>query len=234
MGNLLLDSPAAAWLSIFGIYGAALLPVLLGNALALLWQKEQRKYAIVAMLFASLFIYFSPQSPQANGPEYRAALIQPNIPQDQKWDSRFLNKSMQSLAQLPKEDAVNVDVIIWPEAAVPFYIERSLNWSEWLQKQIDNWKTPLLFGSLKLFSDTGASQNGLYLSTPQNTHNKTQFVGKHHLVPFGEYIPSWLPWLRKIGPDIADFQPASDQGILSNKSTQFGSLICYESIFPGK
>ncbi|MBL4760134.1 MAG: apolipoprotein N-acyltransferase [Mariprofundaceae bacterium] len=232
MGNLLLDSPASAWLSIFGVNGMAFLPVLLGVSLTLLWQKKQREYAIISIVLCAIFIYFTPTIPQTESPELQVALIQPNIPQDQKWDSRFLNQSMQSLAQLSEKEAANVDLIIWPEAAVPFYIERSPNWSRWLQEQMSIWKTPVLFGSLKLFLDTGASQNGLYLLEPHNTTNEKQFVGKHHLVPFGEYIPSWLPWLRKIGPDIADFQPARDNGILSNKSTLFGSLICYESIFP--
>jgi len=231
IGNLVLDSPASAWLSIFGVYGMAFLPVLLGASLAFLWQKRQRKHAIIAMVFCAIFIYFAPTIPQTENPESQVALIQPNIPQDQKWDNSFLKQSMQNLVKLSDQEAANVDLIIWPEAAVPFYLERSPNWDRWLQEHMNNWNTPVLFGSLKFFSDTGASQNGLYLFEPHNA-NKKQFVGKHHLVPFGEYIPSWLPWLRKIGPDIADFQPARDNGILSNQSTLFGSLICYESIFP--
>jgi len=231
MGNLVLDTPASAWLSFFGAYGMAFLPVLLAASLALLWQPKQRKLAIVAILFSSIFIFFSPSINKLETPESRVALIQPNIPQDQKWDAQFLQQSLQSLATLSEKEAAKVDLIIWPEAAVPFYLERNPNWQRWLDEQMNNWKTPVLFGSLKFFSDTGDSQNGLYLFEPNST-SKKQFTGKHHLVPFGEYIPSWLPWLRKIGPDIADFQAATDNGILSTGLSQFGSLICYESLFP--
>jgi len=230
MGNLALDTPASAWLSIIGSYGMASFPVLLAASFAFLWQKEQRHYAMVAMLFCALFVYFSPTIPQTESPKYRVAMIQPNIPQDQRWDSAFLQQSMQRLGQLSQKSATHVDFIIWPEAAIPFFLEQSLSWTNWLQKHINSWKTPVLFGSLKLFSNPEGSQNGLYLISP-NSPTQKQFVGKHHLVPFGEYIPSWLPWLRKIGPDIADFQAAHDNGILSSKSSQFGSLICYESLF---
>ena len=231
MGNLILDTPASAWLSIFGVYGMAFLPVLLAVSLALLWQNKQRTYAAAASILCVIFIFFAPSIAKLETPESRVALIQPNIPQDQRWDAQFLQQSLQRLADLSKQEAANVDLIIWPEAAVPFYLERNPNWQRWLDEQMHSWETPVLFGALKLFPNTGASQNGLYLFEPKETAAK-QFTGKHHLVPFGEYIPSWLPWLRKIGPDIADFQAASDNGILTTNTSQFGSLICYESLFP--
>ena len=247
LGNLVLDSPASTWLSVFGAYGMAFLPVLLAASLTLLCQKdlqkEQRQFASLAIIVCAAFMFFAPAIAHLETPESRVALIQPNIPQDQKWDRQFLQQSMQHLLELSEKEASNVDIIIWPEAAIPFYLERNPNWSRWLQEQMNRWEKPILFGGLKLFSDTGASQNGLYLFEPHNAEttpnakpdskpDSKQFAGKHHLVPFGEYIPSWLPWLRKIGPDIADFQAASDKGILATGTTQFGSLICYESLFP--
>lgn len=246
IGNLTLGSPASAWLSVFGVYGMAFLPVLIAVSLAFLWQKNQRKFASLAIIICIIFIYFAPVIPQLETPEHRVALIQPNIPQDQRWDAKFLQQSIQHLAELSEKEAANVDLIIWPEAAIPFFLERNPNWQHWLHTQMSSWETFVLFGGLKLFTDTNASQNGLYLFEPQaanttqnikkqavgNQSASKQFVGKHHLVPFGEYIPSWLPWLRKIGPDIADFTPASDNGILTASISQFGSLICYESLFP--
>jgi len=231
IGNLVLDTPASAWLSIFGVYGMAFLPISLAVSLTLFWQKNQRQYAIISMGLCALFVYFPPTIPQTSTSESQVALIQPNIPQDQKWDSKFLQQSIQHLIELSEKNANKVNLIIWPEAAIPFYLQQNPSWSNLLQKKMQQWNTLVLFGGLKLFTDTNTSQNGLYLFDPRHP-NQQHFVGKHHLVPFGEYIPSWLPWLRKIGPDIADFQPARDNGILTTDTVQFGSLICYESLFP--
>jgi apolipoprotein N-acyltransferase len=58
------------------------------------------------------------------------------------------------------------------------------------------------------------------------------FAGKHHLVPFGEYVPAWIPFLHTLVPEIADFRPASDDGVVRAAGIAYGALICYESLFP--
>ena len=79
----------------------------------------------------------------------------------------------------------------------------------------------------------GHASNGAWLLSPQQQN--TPFVGKHHLVPFGEYVPSWVPWLHKLVPDIGNFRPAQDSGTISltvnDNPLHIGLLICYESIF---
>jgi len=101
------------------------------------------------------------------------------------------------------------------------------------------WNRPLLFGGLKVTGGgeadvpaarTPTAQNGLFLQMPAG--GERSFTGKHHLVPFGEYVPSWLPWVKKLVPNIADFEQSTSGGVLSADETIFGSLICYESIFP--
>jgi len=55
---------------------------------------------------------------------------------------------------------------------------------------------------------------------------------KFHLVPFGEYVPEWIPFLHTLVPEIADFKPAKDMGVIQARGISYGSLICYESLFP--
>ena len=230
LGSLTLDTPLSAWLSVFGAYGAAFMPALLAVSLAALCLKSQRIYGLFGLLIISLLVIFPPQVPQAEGPESRVAIIQPNIPQNQKWDTAFLNMSMQRLTNLSEQYALESDLIIWPEAAVPFFLERSPTWKTWLFEHMQSWHTPIIFGGLKSFEQNNTAQNGMYLFTTDE--KEPSFVGKHHLVPFGEYVPSWLPWLHKLVPDIGDFRPASDSGVLQQGTNHIGSLICYESIFP--
>jgi len=237
-GSLLLDTPAiglAAWL---GVYGASLLPFGLAASIAALLSGSGVRQGFVALLILLGAGYFAPQAWQADGAVHRVALVQANIPQDLKWDAAFLERTMERYAALSEQAAQRSDLIVWPEAAVPMFLEHAPDWSQWLLEHMQAWDRPLLFGGLKL-ADEGAvggepsgagAHNGLFLYTPGST--ALQFVGKQHLVPFGEYVPSWIPLLHKLVPGIADFRPTDDAGVLQPMGGRYGSLVCYEAIFP--
>jgi len=234
LGNLILDTPASSWASFTGVYGAALLPALAAIGLALFSDRHKSPAGVAALVTVVALTWFAPTLQQAEGETKHAALIQPSIAQDQKWDRAFLQETMQRFDRLSTQAAKENDLIIWPEAAVPFFLSRAPGWEMWLTDRVAEWGKPLLFGGLKITgnaeSDNPAAQNGLFLQLPGETARS--FTGKHHLVPFGEYVPSWIPWLHKLVPNIADWQPAANGGVLSDGDTRFGALICYESIFP--
>jgi len=140
-----------------------------------------------------------------------------------------VNETMSRYAGLSADVAPASDIIIWPEAAVPFFLSRASGWDEWLSGEISSWKTPLLFGGLKMTGESTAN-NGLFAHDPQQSER--QFAGKQHLVPFGEYVPSWIPFLHVLVPEIADFRPAEDGGVVEARGIHYGALICYESLFP--
>ncbi|MBL4774927.1 MAG: apolipoprotein N-acyltransferase [Mariprofundus sp.] len=229
LGNLLLNTPAIGWASWFGVYGLALLPALLAASLVLLMSRASQRAGVLGLLAVLLLFVLAPAPHMADGTQHRVALVQGNIPQDQKWDASFLNETMQRYASLSSQVADDVDLIIWPEAAIPFFLERSPNWSQWLEQHIQVWNTALLYGGLKL-TGNGTAQNGLFAHTPGQSEQ--DFAGKHHLVPFGEYVPAWIPFLHTLVPEIANFKPASDAGVVQANGITYGSLICYESLFP--
>jgi len=230
LGNLVVDTPALGWLSVVGVYGAACLPVAAASCLWALSCQAHRRAGIAATLIWLLVLGATPNITMPQSPIVHAALVQPNIAQEHKWDANFLASTMHTLTQLSSTQAKQADMIVWPEAAVPFYFENNPIWNSWLQQQMASWHTPVVFGGIKYFPDSKTSQNGLYLFTPSDGFSG--FVGKHHLVPFGEYVPSWLPWVHTLVPDIGDFREARDAGVLQLGQHIVGSLICYESIFP--
>ncbi len=230
LGNLVVDTPAVGWLSVLGVYGAACLPVAVASCLGALCVREHRRMGMMVGAFWLAVLAATPNISMPQSPILHAALVQPNIAQEHKWNADFLASTMHTLTRLSAAKAQQADVIIWSEAAVPFYFEDNAAWKTWLQQQMASWHTPVVFGSIKYFPEDNTSQNGLYLFTPQ--HGFAGFVGKHHLVPFGEYVPAWLPWLHTLVPDIGDFREARDAGILRFGGHVVGSLICYESIFP--
>ncbi|MDQ6972022.1 MAG: nitrilase-related carbon-nitrogen hydrolase, partial [Mariprofundaceae bacterium] len=145
-------------------------------------------------------------------------------------------------ARLSAEAAERADIIIWPEVAVPLFLERNPGWRTWLMAQMRSWDKVVLFGGLKTGSEPsagaeGSIHNGLFLFQPGQPG--LQFVGKKHLVPFGEYVPEWIPYLHTVVPNIGNFRPTRDQGVLlpvaaaaADWQSSFGALICYEALFP--
>ncbi len=233
IANISVDTPASSWLSVVGSYGITFFILLIVAALVLMLQHQTRKHALLTLAASGALIFIAPPIEVPTSPSHSVALIQPVTPQDHKWDAKFIQDIMFKLVLL-SEQGKDADLIIWSEAAVPMYLLRNPNWDAWLQEQVNQWHGALAFGSLNLAVGNKA-QSGLFLA--QKGEEKRQFVGKHHLVPFGEYVPSWLPFLGKIVPGLADFHPATDDGVLTmhdvnGKEQKLGSIICYESMFP--
>jgi len=246
LGNLLLDTPAIGWGSWFGVYGLALIPALIAASLVLLLSPDSRskKHRLIggfgACVVVLLFL-LAPTLEPGQGKQFQAALVQANIPQDHKWDASFVGETMRRYGAMSADVAAEADIIIWPEAAIPFFMERTPGWEKWLNMQVQRWQTPLLYGGLKLTGQRAGqytAQNGLFSLVPQQAGAAIQtlktrpFAGKHHLVPFGEYVPDWIPFLHTLVPEIADFKPAKDTGVVQAGGISYGSLICYESLFP--
>jgi apolipoprotein N-acyltransferase len=228
LGNLLLDTPAVGWAAYAGVYGIAALPATMAASIFLLTRRATRASGAVGAAICFVAVLFSPAPFKADGGTSSAALVQANIAQDVKWDSAFLLETMQRYQRASA--AATADVLVWPEAAVPMFLSMAPDWDRWLSRQVRAWKTPLIFGGIQREADSSIAHNGIFLEQPGATQRK--FVGKQHLVPFGEYVPAWLPFVRSLAPGIGDWQPSFDDGILSDGSRRYGSLVCYEAIFP--
>lgn len=230
LGTLLLDTPAVGWAAYVGVYGATLLPALAAVSLALAADGATRRGALIGLTLCAMAYFAAPSPYAAAGEQYAVTLVQANVPQNVKWDAGFLRETMRRYEQWTQSAIAGADVVIWPEAAVPFFLSRAPDWDRWLNDRVTAWRIPLLFGGIKLERDSSTAYNGIFLSLPDA--NERLFVAKQHLVPFGEYVPAWLPFVRSLAPGIGDWQPAYDDGILSDGVRRYGSLVCYEAIFP--
>jgi len=163
------------------------------------------------------------------------SVIQGNIPQHQKWDESFKEEILTKYEKLTIEAAeTKPDLIIWPETALPGYMEE-----EDLQKKVRNLakkvKIPLLIGAPSV-SDYEEEKpfNSAFLISEDG-----EIIARHekmHLVPFGEYIPFQknLAFLRRfINKRIGNFNAGKEYTIFKLKNNyRFGVLICFEDIFP--
>ena len=167
----------------------------------------------------------------------RVALIQGNIEQDKKWDPEFQETTIARYEQLTREAAAQgVDLIVWPETAVPFFFQSDLTYQERLLQIVRETKTPLLFGSPAFRQKDRATvtlfNRAYFLSADSAVLG---FYDKIKLAPFGEYIPfheSFLFFLDKLVEGIGNFASGTTHTVFSLSKEKFSVLICYEGIFP--
>jgi len=167
----------------------------------------------------------------------RIGLVQGNIEQDKKWSPDFQETTLARYEQLTREVvARGVDLVAWPETAVPFFFQSDVPYQERLLKLVREIKTPLLFGSIGWRPkgiNTVTLFNRAYLVS--SSAEVLGFYDKMQLVPFGEYVPfhdSIFFFLDKLVEGIGDFAAGTTPTVFSLSREKFGVLICYEGIFP--
>ncbi|AOS43377.1 Apolipoprotein N-acyltransferase [Lacunisphaera limnophila] len=172
----------------------------------------------------------------------KVALVQPYIPQTQKWDEAFASSVLATLDEVTvaANDRGAPDFILWPEAVTPWALYQDANVQDWLQQVTRKTGKPLLFGSVAAAmpgEDPDSWHNGAFVVDPVGGLSAKHYT-KRKLVPFGEYIPlrPVLGWLEKVAPIGGDFTPGLSAAPLSLPGTTgrvpVGVLICYEDIFP--
>jgi apolipoprotein N-acyltransferase len=178
---------------------------------------------------------------QFSVPLGRIALVQPEIPQSDKWDPADEPKNWEILQRLTLLAAADrPSLILWPEAAAPGWLKGDPQFQALLERLVARAQTPVLLGGVA-FEQAGTPQekgyNGAFVVTP-DLGLQTAYYAKRHLVPFGEYVPfrSLFPRLAKVVPIGGDFQAGTDASPLlihlPGGTAAFGVLICYEDIFP--
>jgi apolipoprotein N-acyltransferase len=164
----------------------------------------------------------------------RIGVLQGNIPQDLKWEetqrdlifSRYENLAAKAVQEGAK-------LVIWPETSVPvLFGSTDPDWKK-VPKISERLRIPMMIGAPTVERD----QSRVEYFNSAILLNGYDFLGKYdkvHLVPFGEYMP--LSWILPLGPGIAareiDFTQGKNMTVLPFDALRFGTLICYEAIFP--
>jgi len=173
----------------------------------------------------------------------RATLVQPFIPQGEKWDPARATEVLRTIEKvtLDAADSGPADVIVWPEAVTPWAVRRDPNVQPWLESMAQRAGRPFLLGAVSTDQRGVAPveiwRNGAFVVDPAKGLQEPGYA-KRKLVPFGEYIPlrPVLGWLEKVVPIGGDFTPGDTaQPLLvpaGGRTVATGVLICYEDIFP--
>lgn len=167
----------------------------------------------------------------------RVAVAQGNVEQDVKWDKAFVDETMARYARLTEEVAASKPgLVVWPETAMPFFFQEP---GEHRQQVLDIARTnhvALVVGSpaaIAIAPREYRQTNRAYLVTAEG--RDVGSYDKRQLVPFGEYVPfqSVLFFVGRIVEAVGDIVPGVSPTVFTLGEQRFGTLICYEGIFPG-
>ncbi len=242
---------------ITGVYGVSFLVVALNGAIADFFIIKQRLRSMplfslsqtviglvsLILVFAFVFLYGSWRINQTRpGAPVNISIVQGNIAQDKKWDDAYQRDVLDTYEQLTVSAAATNPVphlIVWPEAALPFYFGSDPVFTEGFMEFQKTLHAYLLFGSVivrNTSAKTGASRSLTNSAVLLDPEGKTVFVyDKIHLVPFGEYVPlkKLLFFINRMASGIGDYIPGSRTLKAETPFGSFGVHICYEIIFPG-
>ncbi|MEN8219791.1 MAG: apolipoprotein N-acyltransferase [Pseudomonadota bacterium] len=164
------------------------------------------------------------------GKPLQIAMVQGNVPQEFKWLSSYQISTIQRYLELSQVEA---DIIIWPESAIPLFFHEIPKYMPDFFKKLEEQHltddTDFLIGIPVMRRD------GSYLNSVASIGTQPGFYNKHHLVPFGEYIPfqSFLGNLLKLlEVPMSEFSAgAAQQANLYSAGQAIGVSICYEDAF---
>jgi len=252
LGVVLIKPGTAMLATVIGTYALSGIVVLLAGCLLLLADRRGARAGLfrdgpaisalallTVLLGGPALVKAMASTPvKAAGPLIR--VVQPNIGQEQKHDPAFDRVNFERLATLSAKPAPGPRLLLWPEAAVPDFLEQEA----WARDRLARLLGPddmLLTGGIALIGDDqdrviGARNSLFAIGYDAGIAGR---YDKAHLVPYGEYLPM-RPILSLIGisrlvPGDLDFWPGP--GPRSLKVPGFGKVgvqICYEIIFSGQ
>ncbi len=157
-------------------------------------------------------------------------LIQPNVPQEMKWNPAFSDAIFNTL-MAQTEQQKNADLVIWPEAAIPVLKSEAGYYLQSINAYLKKTNTALITG---LLEDDIINQK--YYNTITGLGGAEGTYAKQRLVPFGEYVPLEEQLRGLIGffnlPMSVMHKGASHQTLLHTSKHTFATSICYEVVYP--
>jgi len=161
-----------------------------------------------------------------DGEPVKVSVIQGNIPQKDKWKRHMKQPTLDIYRELSLLQQ-DVDLIVWPETAVPDYWYRVKPYVRQLKKDMAQRDVDLLFG-IFVKNDEGRLLNSVLNVNGEAYH-------KRHLVPLGEFIPLrfLIEFFNKfVNIPMSDIASGDDeQPLLTAAGNPLGVSICFEDAF---
>jgi apolipoprotein N-acyltransferase len=224
------DTPLAALAPAAGIYGVTWGTLVCAGVLVtlLLGSNRQRVIALLTGVGLAVLVIGLGGVVWTDGGDrdLRVRLVQGAVPQELKWQADQREPTLQLYRDLSL-NGDEVDLIVWPEAAIPALPFEVRDFLLELNESVVEQSIQMLVGILTYDLDRGEFQNTLWAIGEEEG-----MYHKRHLVAFGEYFP--LPdfarrWLRIMNLPSENILPGEDeQPLLQVQGIPIAATICYE------
>ena len=243
-----LESSLAGYAPWIGVYGIGFMAACLAMGVPLLvsglmagrtraWQMLSVGVLSVAVLVPLGLQQAAPEFTQAAG-KLKVRLLQGNIPQDEKFIPG--QGVQQALSWYAEQLLANSEpLVVTPETAIPV-LPQQLSPAYW-QVLKDKYAPPN--GTAQLPVTPQAALVGIPMGGPGVGYSNSVLTlgpadlnyryDKHHLVPFGEYVPPFFQWfVRMMNMPLGDFaQDRPPSSVLKWQGQRLLPQICYEDLF---
>ena len=212
------------------VHGLTLATILLALTPTLSWRWRTGGAVLLAAWTA--FGLARTMAPMPSAPDLSVVLVQGNVAEGQKWDrallqsifARYLRLTREALRQHGEGPAI----VVWPETASPFLLEEDGAARQAIAEATNG--APALVGAVR-FDRNNRPRNSLFALS--GAGDIVGIYDKWHLVPFGEYQPSWFPLPIQVVPGGGFAGGTGPLTLHIPGVPPVGPLICYEAIYAG-
>lgn len=232
-------SQTDTWLArlapLVGVYGISLVLLSSAGALIALVRGTARVRLAAALILVAPWVAGAALGPvrwtHPSGPPVSVAVIQADIPQDDKWAESQAPMILERYRKMT-ESALGTRLIVWPEAALPDIANNLLPYIALVDREAQAKGSSLVMGVVR------ASEDGeRYYDSILALGKTASWYAKDHLVPFAEFFP--VPhfvrnWLRLMTLPYESFsRGGTDQSPLPVAGLELGPTVCYEVGYGG-
>jgi apolipoprotein N-acyltransferase len=161
------------------------------------------------------------------------ALVQPALDAASRWQAGGEARSLDAYLRLTRDRLADerVQMVLWPEAALPLFLEEETLYRRGIGAVMDDLGAELVVGAMARQGERNQEYtNSAFLLGPEGS--VVARYDKLYLLPFMEYFPLRMDFLRRNFGRAREFSPGVPSPPLPTRAGPAAVLLCNEAYLP--